>query len=473
MGATHDGPRRPALAAMLVVTALVGCASSVSMTDAGATDTSETPTGAMDARAADAGAADTGMTDAGTTDAGAPTIDGGAGRLEDLCRDVTAAQCLATSRCLHSPTTAEDCVAEAARRCRGDGDLALSYYGRVALAVRAGRLAYDAVEARRCVEALPSSADYCRARDPNVVPSCVRMLRGTVAAGGDCHQILGALGPDECAGGRCYFGERLAARCPGVCLAYLAVGSACDLRAPCEAGSECLDGSCQRFAPAGAACDRHTCEGGLRCLAAGGGFVCGAPIADGQPCGRSLDCRSMLCTGGRCVANPATDGPCANPDVCPAGSTCRRSDDGSTRVCVPWLAAGAACDASSTCARGLQCVCSVDRLCNVDPAQRGTCQPTPQRREGDACYEYGCADGFYCSTADSARPTCRARLGPGAACVPRDSGCREGLGCSAATMTCVPSALPGEPCTTNGTVCLGGSCGGARCQYEGRCTEQP
>ncbi|MBI5486371.1 MAG: hypothetical protein HY905_03475 [Deltaproteobacteria bacterium] len=224
-------------------------------------------------------------------------------------------------------------------------------------------------------------------------PECQAILQGNLAAGAACH-IDG-----ECTNGWCDD----SAACPGVCVAYVAAGTACDdSTARCGPGLECppdtsrctaivpetvaqrgqacddeigpfcayalfcgADGTCQQTVAAGSSCATapDSCAPGTFCLPTDG--VCHAPVmatAAGVECGEAIltfcdPLANLTCDDatGRCVALPSAGQPCADYQ-CAIGNYCTSLMDG---MCQARQPVGAACD--------------YDRMCQTDHCEGGRC----------------------------------------------------------------------------------------------------
>jgi hypothetical protein len=181
----------------------------------------------------------------------------------------------------------------------------------------------------------------------------------------------------------------------------------------------------------------------------------GGALAAGAECASSFQCQTRRCSqfvGARCFTCVERGGPGA-----PCGSSVACQDDlvcGDRRVCVAPRALGAACDADGPC--------QVPLLC-----KQGKCAA----RGGE---------GAPCATSDDcdivAGIGCNAALGKcvrytvGGTCRTRPDGTFElcaGRGtCDQATLTCVPAAADGAPCSDE----LGPRCRSpATCKNQ-RCT---
>lgn len=266
----------------------------------------------------------------------------------------------------------------------------------LAAAVDAGRVAYDAAAARRCLDDVASSCTIEAGLD--FFPSCREALEGQVAVGESCSL------QEECVPGARCDATLVGDTCSGTCVARLPLGTACD------SASECAR-------PDGVGIAQCSTNGGTEsvCLA----LVLELGLREGEPCGAvdgtGFERTYGLCHGdffcfdadedgeGTCTAPVADGGLCMPGMACEEGSLC--VEDGGTmnsfcrRITVVTEVGGACDDETVFCdypAR-LECV-------------SGECAALPE----GTCHEgYHCDEGEYC---DDATSTCEARKALGSEC---------------------------------------------------------
>jgi hypothetical protein len=193
-----------------------------------------------------------------------------------------------------------------------------------ALRAKAVRVEPAAVDA--CVAALDvalAGCDWVGPFPPGPPEACQGLFRGLVPAGARCRSSLecerdlrchgagpttpGRCGPGKADGEACGSStDALASyarqstldaqhpECAKSCVAHrcaapLADGAACVLSANCSPGSQCVQKTCQRRAPAklGEACPGGVCEAGSECLRG----KCAAKKPAGAPCETDFECR--------------------------------------------------------------------------------------------------------------------------------------------------------------------------------------
>jgi hypothetical protein len=208
-------------------------------------------------------------------------------------------------------------------------------------------------------------------------PECLSILEGTVAAGAACYI------DDECGNGWCDD----SAACPGVCVAFVAAGGACDdMTAHCAPGYECSaeTSRCTAIVPETVAQNGQPCDVEM-------GPFCGY----GLYCGSAGTCQQTVAAGGSCATAPGS---------CAPGTYCLPSD----RVChQPVLATAAGAE----CGEEILTFCDplADLACD---SMTGRCVALPGA--GQPCVGYQCAIGNYCTSYMDG--VCQARLPIGAAC---------------------------------------------------------
>ncbi len=108
----------------------------------------------------------------------------------------------------------------------------------------------------------------------------------------------------------------------------------------CATGHVCDLGICRRLVDLGESCDTRPCRPPLTCdQRAGHEQRCIGPLAAGEPCNDASACASGACPHGACAAVVPAGAPCDASAACERGSTCgvggrcRRTADGSARLC--------------------------------------------------------------------------------------------------------------------------------------------
>jgi hypothetical protein len=227
--------------------------------------------------------------------------------------------------------------------------------------ISSGKVVYDGVKARACVDTLNalSSCDRSALANLNLDPICGKdtIVVGTVPAGGPCFFS------DECAaGGTCQKTDSTctsAECCPGNCLAMpppVAVGGDCSaVAATCVSGSVCVydrstspsTATCQKPRAAGAPCvSINSCASPLYCDSTSG--TCKSPVAEGGACDPSLG--SLGCDDGNDRCDPTTMvctrrlPPRSACDPTNSGCVSYAACDATTSTCVERPLVGASCD---------------------------------------------------------------------------------------------------------------------------------
>ena len=205
--------------------------------------------------------------------------------------------------------------------------------------IASGKVRYDGVKARTCIEAIEAfyGSPLCRRSEqvtisPDGSEACAAVFTGTVPAGGACFNS------EECAGsGSCEQTDPACSPaqqcCAGTCLAKpgpIPVGGAC----AAAFDQTCVDG---------AFCYMETATAPLTCLvpskiegtACTSPYLCASPLfCDLDPATGTGTCRRAAVTGGPCNTS-VTFGSCDDlRDYC----------DEATGTCKPRVAAGGTCD---------------------------------------------------------------------------------------------------------------------------------
>lgn len=372
--------------------------------------------------------------DAGPYDAGIPVFDAAG-----FCGVWAQTYCRWALGCGQEP-------ASEAQRCLDVQ--AVTFCDPVNARLDAGRVAFDAGEALKCLLALEDAK--CGA----LPSSCPRAFVAQVPLDGACSA------DGDCTHGFC----QLDGGC-GVCTAPLALGSACSGAGQCDDAGYCAGSSCAPKLDAGVSCvglGSAACRSGRCAFAAGMGDVCASSsippscassascpggwycnefggcavkLALGSSCKKDDACVSGACVSGKCeavaVASVAPGGACSAGWQCAGGLICKGAK------CVERLRAGAACELA-----GLDVFvgCPYQLICDAHDLK---CAPV----------EVFCSYPGYCSAGPLAGEPCASSGCRGySACVTLDGGAQ-----------CVRSqALPGEACNTDlaSRACAVGDCVG-------------
>lgn len=249
----------------------------------------------------------------------------------------------------------------------------------------------------------------------------------------------------------------LAALLPG-CPVYLGDGSrpACDTRADCPSGFECIANVCTSTVecsrtvacPTGEVCEDGTCVPGPTTCRTHGDCAVGGMCDNGfcEPstiCTSDADCDTGFWCDFRTTCVPREDGQCRTSADCDANSICIEGTcQGRTDTCQ----FDYQCPSGTSCVNG-ECtdVCSSDADCAAgDSCQNHFCRPTQ-----DCTTSASCASGEHCVDA-RCLPDCR-----GAACA-TGSYCDTDQFCHPSWQE-VPFCTEDSDCET-GRVCRLGVC---------------
>jgi hypothetical protein len=254
------------------------------------------------------------------------------------------------------------------------------------VAVREGRLRYDPLAARTCLDAY-AAVDCARYLDGGAFePACEWVVVADQVVGEMCS------GEDECVKSRCQLPEGCDPRqmcCAGQCVASAdrepELGEACTFG--CRPPAGCIAGVCALPTAAGQACSNY-CPPPLTCNRNAGGcepFV--ARPVDGQPCRDDVDrpcADDHVCDAQRvCRLAPALGQPC--------DTRCRQQAICVDATCVPAAREGEPCDeeirclaGSDACRAGVCTVaqpdgeaCGFDGFCRSRRCLEGVCAPPP------------------------------------------------------------------------------------------------
>ncbi len=245
--------------------------------------------------------------------------------------------------------------------CLSSDQVVSHLYDTLAADVVDGKVSYDAVQARACVDewnSLPCTRTMSL-KHPN--DPCDSVFAGTVAVGGACF-----FDPECAAGGSCqidYTNCGLSQCCPGSCVEIPppagAGGDCTSAGATCVTGTTCtpdasgLTATCQPTPGVGQACAASTvaCVYPLYCDPTSG--TCKAPVDTGEACNPQLkgqDCNEEadLCdpTTSVCTRFPGPGRPC-DPTfgLCLYDAWC----DTTTDTCLARPAVGQPCDDRVPC----------------------------------------------------------------------------------------------------------------------------
>lgn len=280
-------------------------------------------------------------------------------------------------------------------------------------AVNGGRLAFEAFERERAIEAGRAALDVeaftqclrglspARCLAPTWIPACAARFVGTVPDGESCHSDVECMSP----GARCETQSCEDSCCAGTCQPRARLGEPCMAFDACEPGLVC---SLNTFTcvpgDVGTACaDHDDCDFDAWCDEG----ICKADLGEGAPCTSILQCGGgTSCVGLRREAEPPR---CRR--VTEAGDTCdwyclgnHYCDLSSPRgfgVCRSLPGLGEPCGAFAECiGRDLYCA-------------QGTCTVRPD--VGEPCSGSICQPGTFCTDQlGASSPVCRDRMEDGA-----------------------------------------------------------
>jgi hypothetical protein len=294
-------------------------------------------------------------------------------------------------------------------------------------AMTAGRVAFDGVAARKCLDYYRALRCHEDGDNTDDFRACRRIYRPRVADGGTCQAN------NECRSGTC---NTSGPGCPGTC----APSQGCN-RLNCDEDSFCNNRNTQctpRRGP-GTPCDSPTdheaCQAGLVCI----GGVCDVPQQTGGRCATGsgwcaagLDCDSAT---GTCRPRLAAESPCQGSDECQDGLVCAIETFPSAGFCKPVLDFPSACDPNLSTAPG---ICPFHAYC--DPNTRRCVERV---QPGASCASEPCANVNYYYYCEEATLTCQVPLLPGADCTPPTSNdpsrnpCAYNGRCDPTTRKCV------------------------------------
>jgi hypothetical protein len=239
--------------------------------------------------------------------------------------------------------------------------------------IDSGKIIYDASYAPTCFDAIAATActEPATAQGAQTNSLCTSVIRGTVAAGGNC--VTDA----ECVGGVCHQPSCGASCCLGTCGQPLATGAACTSSTECAAGNYCSSqGTCQPQGAQGQSCTYNSqCQSGLSCDNNSGSGTCAPYVKDGQACTPDgADCENIngFCdpTTGKCRARLAVGAACSVPDggISRLNAGCAFYADCREGICVALPGPGEACSVPDSGYAALACM--------VGTCTNGVCQQT-------------------------------------------------------------------------------------------------
>ncbi|WP_394837443.1 putative metal-binding motif-containing protein [Pendulispora rubella] len=293
----------------------------------------------------------------------------------------------------------------------------------------------------------PNAPLQCNGKDNN----CDGIVDDPCPTGEKCAADKKICQPGGCSAGTCPspqvcdLGTRLC-----VVKESAKLGDKCRASAECTTGTFCADanqlgsavvqadGLCSK-----ACCTSRDCPSEFVCLAAGtGGSYCvrGGAIArpslgttnGGEVCQQDAQCRSGVCSGGRCQDT------CCSSSQCASGTKCRAMDvRGATAGATNW-ALSCGVPVNNAAVEGGRCEasagCGLLGLGNCPPCGEGVCDENP------ACRAPCCSSSQCGTTCDNIKP--REKLQVSSACTP------------SGTKGTIPT---GDGCVVDGD-CIGGHC---------------
>ncbi len=332
--------------------------------------------------------------------------------------------------------------------------------------VAAGHLSFDAGAAADGRTTLAQAG--CSVDAQQAATSACLVFTPNVKVGNTCEQ------DGECIGGLCQRDIPLDG-CRGKCVAYLAIGAACQPTADlCRSDGYCDPNAslCVPRPTVGGSCsDLVPCAPGEFCLTPLAPGVTPSPsVSPAPPTGASPSpsplCEDMQGEGSPCVVSAL------DASSCTAGLYCRTAV--SPAVCARIVADAQPCDSIDACPDGDDCVGlamdMVSGAITVGVCQKfvdlgGVCNP--------ALSENGCPYDMLC---DATAHTCRPIAPLGSDCTANGSSgfCDAGLYCDGTTGACTAQVPFGAHCTpppedTSGDIlgqdpCFDGTCVNGGCQ---------
>lgn len=180
----------------------------------------------------------------------------------------------------------------------------------------------------------------------------------------------------------------------------------------CGADSNCLNGSCTSCGGLGEpCCAGSTCSGGGLCSTAGCVTTCGdlgeACCVGGDPCGPNGYCGGEG-SFGTCEHCGDAGEPCCGDDrSCSAGTTCeyifRGSDTLYPGECTPCGAANQPCCDTTECEAGTECW-PMQGVGVFTSRKTDICKPTTCGANNEPCCDGGCVQGGQCNSSNVCAP---------------------------------------------------------------------
>ena len=233
-------------------------------------------------------------------------------------------------------------------------------------AIDAGKIVYDGIAARDCMDAIATTLCDRTSQSARVTAeACDHIVAGTLHVGAPCTldeecisltcsipimtmqcsvgQCMGDTAPSrQLIGGSCANKNACAAGgyCDinsTTCVALVARGGTCTQDFQCAYGNGCVNGACAPLPVIGQACttecrdDATACSTGKQCVKLG---LPGAPCATRADCSPYYTCDA----GGHCAEGSSQGGPCMMNNDCFDASYC-----GPAMTCAPPQADGATC----------------------------------------------------------------------------------------------------------------------------------
>jgi hypothetical protein len=272
-------------------------------------------------------------------------------------------------------------------------------------AVKAGKITYDGIKARECVDAMAANTcERTRAFTHRDAPlTCDAVFSGTVSDNSACFIN------EECVSRVCNIPSCNMACCPGTCVGNTPPGRPA-IGQPCTQYDRCVDGYCPPapnnvctgFKPAGLVCgSSEECMPGLSCLPSGGTdptmMTCRAPKPTLGVCSLTAECADLAdtCRGGVCQTGGLTGTVCSKVDECQMQHPC--SITAGQGMCGLLPTVGESCGSYPVCRDG---VCNAQGMCVAKVPNGGPCDA--------ASGPFQCQSG-YCDTNAgmcAAKPVC-------------------------------------------------------------------
>ncbi len=272
-------------------------------------------------------------------------------------------------------------------------NMATEFDSAILSSIDSGRITYDPVKAKACVDKLSSSCSNLEGDEP---AECKEAFKGTVALGSACDM------DNECTGDAfCKQDSTAPSTCSGVCTARAAIGEACGEVECTKATSATCDFTAQK------------CVARLPNETSAKGEFCGSKDVNGQyvmyTCEAGLGCAEPE-EGERTCQTPAKAGEeCTENRLCALGSACLFVDEKFT--CTAMTIApneGDSCNVRDVTKPLVFCKPLSDLYCG----ENGKCNVSTGE-VGAPCSETACDEGLFC---DGESDTCKNQKNDGTAC---------------------------------------------------------